>query len=209
AVSGQELLALEGTPNIVTSMSFSPDGRRLVSSDMNMIKMWDAPSGQELLILRGHTDFVESIGISPDSQRIIARDRKGMVKAWSARPGAPLEPVTDPAPQGTDRQVHSPDRKLLAWANGDEVLVRRLDDVARQERKEQLLTLEWHRHTAAAAERGSQWFAAAFHLTRLVAAEPDDPAHRLRRGLASAHLGRWNEAFADLGKACQLLSRKR
>ena len=56
----------------------------------------------------------------------------------------------------------------------------------------------WLQRQAADAEKAGQWFAAAFHLSRLIDAEPADASLFLRRGLAYAHLGRWADAGADL-----------
>jgi hypothetical protein len=42
----------------------------------------------------------------------------------------------------------------------------------------------WHRQEAATSARASEWFAAAFHLNRLIQAEPQDGMLYLRHGLA-------------------------
>ena len=48
----------------VNSVSFSPDGRRIVSGSYDKtIRIWDAESGQELLKLEGHSDYVLSVSI--------------------------------------------------------------------------------------------------------------------------------------------------
>jgi WD40 repeat protein/Tfp pilus assembly protein PilF len=64
--------------------------------------------------------------------------------------------------------------------------------------------LAWHRREAAEAELARQWFAAAWHLDRLIAAGSDWPSHYLRRGTARAELGRHEEAAADFGRAIEL-----
>ena len=45
AQTGQEMLTLEGHPDTVISVSFSPDGKRIVSGSANRtIKIWDISS---------------------------------------------------------------------------------------------------------------------------------------------------------------------
>ena len=44
----------QGTHKIgVTSVAFSPDGRRIVAAAMTTVKVWDAATGQEMLTLKG------------------------------------------------------------------------------------------------------------------------------------------------------------
>ena len=43
SVEGQETLTLKGHSDVVTSVSFSPDGKRIVSGGFdNTLKVWDA-----------------------------------------------------------------------------------------------------------------------------------------------------------------------
>jgi WD40 repeat protein len=47
AVTGQQALTLKGHTNIVVSVCFSPDGKRLASSSHDgSVKVWDADSGE-------------------------------------------------------------------------------------------------------------------------------------------------------------------
>jgi WD40 repeat protein len=48
-------------------VSFSPDGKRIVSGDSgNTVKVWDAETGKQTLTLKGHTGPVTSVSFSPD-----------------------------------------------------------------------------------------------------------------------------------------------
>ena len=54
--------------------------------------------------------------------------------------------------------------------------------------------LAWHQREAEASEKAQQWFAAVFHLDRLIAAQPDDRPLRNRRTSAYAHLNQGNNS---------------
>jgi WD40 repeat protein len=79
AVSGAELLALEGSRFPVVRIAFSPDGRRLTARG----KLWDATTGLELLTLGG--DGNECVGFSPDGGTIAALFGRE-VGIWDGRP---------------------------------------------------------------------------------------------------------------------------
>ena len=51
SVEGRETLTLKGHSSAVTSVSFSPDGERIVSGSGTLMKVWDAQTGQETLSL--------------------------------------------------------------------------------------------------------------------------------------------------------------
>ena len=73
ADKGQEILTLKGHTDMVISVAFSPDGKRIVSgSGDQTVKVWDADKGQEILTLKGHTAMVSSVAFSPDGKRIVS-----------------------------------------------------------------------------------------------------------------------------------------
>ena len=56
AKTGPRSSPSRGTPSSSLSVSFSPDGSRIVTgSDDKTAKVWDAKSGAEMLTLKGHT----------------------------------------------------------------------------------------------------------------------------------------------------------
>merc|ERR1712196_264785 len=104
AESGQELLILEGYSEYVSSVSFSPDGRRIVSGGCDVfsigsggektIRIWDAESGQELLKLEDHSDSVSSVSFSPDGRRIVSGG-DNTIRIWDDIFGRLNEKFTD------------------------------------------------------------------------------------------------------------------
>jgi WD40 repeat protein len=71
AATGRLLHTLLGHSAEITTLLFSPDGRRLVtgSSDFT-IKLWDTATGREVFTLRGHTGGVACLAFSPDGLRL-------------------------------------------------------------------------------------------------------------------------------------------
>jgi WD40 repeat protein len=54
-MSGQDTLTLKGHTGEVSSVAFSPDGKRIVSGSWDQtLKVWDATRGQETVTLKGH-----------------------------------------------------------------------------------------------------------------------------------------------------------
>ncbi|KAG2746359.1 WD40 repeat-like protein, partial [Suillus brevipes Sb2] len=77
---------LRGHTYSVYSVSFSPDGTRIVSGSWDMtVRLWDAATGQPVgEPLRGHTDSVNSVSFSPDGTRIVSGSSDKTVRLWDA-----------------------------------------------------------------------------------------------------------------------------
>ena len=60
--SGYQLFVLLGHTGIVKSVSFSPDGKKIVSGSGDCsVRIWSVESRKELNIFEGHTDLVSSV----------------------------------------------------------------------------------------------------------------------------------------------------
>jgi WD40 repeat protein/serine/threonine protein kinase len=139
ALTGQPTLTLKGHTAAVTSIAFSPDGKRLATggggqwgagggvglrlnlarsprADRAEVKVWDTQTGKELLTLPASLGIVGSVAFSPDSKRLASAsasppDGSFTVRVWDAQTGQELLSL-----KGNGPLVFSPDGKRLAGA---------------------------------------------------------------------------------------------
>jgi WD40 repeat protein len=134
-----DLFTLRGHSSQVTSVSFSPDGKRLASASYDQtVKVWDAQRGQEVLSLNGHTGGVSCVCWSPDGKRLASAGNDKIVKVWDAQSGQELLTIRGHTDM-VNSVCFSPDGKRLASASNDKT-VRVWDAQTGQE----LLTLNGH-----------------------------------------------------------------
>ena len=78
----------QGPVALWSSVDFSPDGRRIVTSSSDDIaRIWDAATGHELLAVQGSSADLGGALFSPDGQRILTVSRDHTARIWSAVTG--------------------------------------------------------------------------------------------------------------------------
>src|SRR5262249_1405408 len=78
---------LKGHTQAITSMSYSLDGTRILTSSKDgTVRVWDAVTGDELVVLRGHVGAVNAAIFTLDGLRIISGGEDKTVRIWDSTP---------------------------------------------------------------------------------------------------------------------------
>ncbi len=90
--------ALRGHSSTVNSVSFSPDGRWVLSgSDDGTAVVWNTATRTRQAVLNGQTDAVVAAAFSPDGSRIVTASDDGTARLWHVPVQAPDQAVHVPA----------------------------------------------------------------------------------------------------------------
>ncbi len=194
----------------VFAVAFSPDGRLVASVGRNGTShVWDGLTGQPVspAIPFGYFGMVAAtVSFHPDGNRLLLAGRQH-------QGGRAVDLPRDER----DPQALTTLTEVLSGRAIDEVggnVAAPLDAVRWQALQTQLpdavaLTppAPWHSDRAAAAERRYDLFAAEFHLSRAIAADPKEGELYARRGLVRAKLGDHVRSDTDLARVDAALVR--
>ncbi|PVG04921.1 WD40 repeat-like protein [Serendipita vermifera] len=117
-------LEWRGHTGAILSISFSSDGRRIVSGSQDCtIRLWDAETGQQLgEPLQGHTNAVISVAFVPNEHRIVSGSDDKTLRVWDTETGRPLgEPLRGHTAAITSVAV-SPDSSHIASGSQDKMV---------------------------------------------------------------------------------------
>jgi WD40 repeat protein len=196
-LGGRELFTLRGHPRNINSWALSPDGRRLATAggaldySYHSARVWDALTGKELFTLHGTG---AGVAFSPDGQYLATSDNDDQrVQFWDPASGRKLFDLEE---QGGSLAFGRDGRRLAVFGFVYDKAVRvwELDKVrsyalATRPRPSPEALRAWREQQAQDCETAGHWFAAAFHLERLLAAAPDDAGLQARRSRCLRELG--------------------
>jgi DNA-binding beta-propeller fold protein YncE len=82
------LATLRGHDDVIFSVSFSPDGRRLVSASFDhTLRLWDVAARQSLRSYTNHSDFVYAAAFDPSGKRFASASKDRTVQLVDAETG--------------------------------------------------------------------------------------------------------------------------
>ncbi|MFH1197783.1 MAG: NB-ARC domain-containing protein [bacterium] len=141
----QSLLSLlEGHTHGVSSLSITPDGKRVVSgSEDKTLRVWEIESSECLRTLEGHTDTVSSVSITPDGKRAVSGSWDKTLRVWDIESGECLRTLEGHTDDVSSLSI-TPDGKRAVSGSWDKTL--RVWDI---EIGECLRTLEGHTGTVS------------------------------------------------------------
>ena len=115
---------LEGHTASVKSVTFSPDGHRIVSgSDDGTIRVWDAETGEVVAgPFNGHSDLVSSVAFSPDGHRIVSGSYDKTVRVWDAETGEVVEGPFNGHIKAAHSVAFSPDGHRIVSGSYDKTI---------------------------------------------------------------------------------------
>lgn len=86
--TGEINALLKGHANVISDLSFSADGKKLISASFDKTaRIWDLASKSTLKALKGHTDVIYAATFSPDSKKAITGSNDDTLKLWNVTRG--------------------------------------------------------------------------------------------------------------------------
>jgi WD40 repeat protein len=194
----------ESTP-VCHYACFSRDSRRVLTiTDAVTAQVWDATTGEAITPPLIPGGFLRSVAFGPDDRHVLTLNDDGRVRVWDASADKrPLPDLVLLAKLVSSRRIDESGTSVPFRAEKEEWQ-------ALQQKCPELFTAPvrrgtgWHQAEAEASEAAQDWFAATFHLDRLIAEQPGNADLYRRRGQASVRQDRFDKAVADLVRAIEL-----
>jgi WD40 repeat protein/transcriptional regulator with XRE-family HTH domain len=127
--TGEKLFTLIGHTNTNWGVSFSPDGKQVVTCGGDgTARIWDSATGKLVLTLAGHTGVIVTAHFSPDGTRIATASKDGTHRVWDLATGKELlslESVFSP----NDSAFTRDGKRLVISGTGMQVIALTIDEL--------------------------------------------------------------------------------
>jgi WD40 repeat protein len=191
---GLKTLGLGGHSNLLVTVAWSPDGKRLATASWDKTaRIWDAGTGKEQLSLTSHTDRLQVVAWSPGGEQLATGSNDRTAKIWDAGTGKELFTLSGHTGE-VWRTDWSPDGKRLATACLNNDTTAKVWDA---ERGQEICTLSGHTEPV----RDLAWSPDG---KRLATAGNDDKMVRVWDAVTGRQVfslvGAWSVAWSPDGK---------
>ena len=118
----EALALLTGHTGSVERVSFSPDGKTIVSGGQdNIVRLWDVETQTQIGKLEGYTGGPDSIWFSPDGHTLVSRDDDNTLRLWDVNTQTQIHTL-EGYTGSVESVSFSPDGKTIATGGQDEIV---------------------------------------------------------------------------------------
>jgi WD40 repeat protein len=159
--TGQEVRKLSGHTGSVNSVTYSPDGKQIVTASSDTTaRIWDAATGREVHILSGHSAGVNSAVYSPNGKQVVTASDDQTARFWDAATGREVRTLSGHGcgdyygDCSVNSAAYSPNGKQIVTASSDQTA--RIWDAATGEEVRKLSSDTGPVYSAAYSPNGKQ-----------------------------------------------------
>ncbi len=118
--SGLPIIGLGGHRDLIQSVRYSPDAKRLAAGSFQVVTLWDAPVGTLDKTFAGSDQPIKVLVATRDGKTLIGGGPENAVRFWNTADGKTFKTVNHFS--GTVALALSPDESIRAAAGSDRVI---------------------------------------------------------------------------------------
>src|SRR5262249_43960833 len=95
-----EAFVYDGSSSPTSSIALLPDGKRCLTSDGSLMRLWNLDSDEIIREYDGHTDKIAGVAVTPDGAKAVTASHDGTLIVWDVESAKQLHKLTVPGPAG-------------------------------------------------------------------------------------------------------------